>query len=1201
MARSCSYKYKGEVFETKEAIVEYIENARRTPDTSWSFPSRPMAMAPNYPGGRKMEGSGNFFYMRQYNPEDLASGKKSISIRPDNLEGGTYKFGEDFYKITNRGLKKLTEVKETPQMLRDKSMGDTEIKYAHIEEFFNNKVPMYVYDIKKLAREDAKSHMMAADFHGNIGVKRGAPNLVTGKGIFDSYITALADYVTRLKDERIQKKGNTKAVQDLTERIKSQEQVLAQLQKTKSIRTLVEIGTEQLRLAEENGLKEGASLLEVSEAQRLAKSWKNITQIVDIAREGKDEMQLEIVEAAREIQNDSSVLFDKLGNILMSHIRAAAEKNEIALDKVTDKNGNLIVKDVNKIGAFTISSSFSGNEIDHLVDAIMEVRNRATKAEIYDFETEEEQKSFELLGSKTANTDFLTEEFDVAMFDESTGKDVSVKHTGIITMYDRTFYKEMDEKYAEAQETNKWKEYYAYERKHFSYELTEQGKKAFENYMDAVRSANILDTDSEGNYIYDEEEIEKVRKKYDPAVFQDYLDNNKTKKIQANNGAKWFTKTPQNVPINPAYARLTQAQKDYHQWYSETFMSAYENSDLQYQLGQADIDEKFMSFSSEVMQGLGGRVKHLGKETGAWLKSSFYRTATTTKTGITTRTLTGSEHIKVPFRNVMEFIPNNGKFNPREILQKFKMASIAFRNKSQVEELLNVVNDLVKTADKIEENNAGSEKKRLSGETLTTKNPTNRSARMEATIMNFLTDRFTDTNTTVGNVAAGEKGFSGGQAIDTLNSLTRVRFMAFAPISAAGNLLMGLVNNLSYAASGQYFTDKEYAKAAWLMKGAPFKFLSSAFKNGNYTATEEAKLIAEIMHRYNMLGDITEELVYGDSIISQLFILQKGGEFLAQGSSTIAQLLHEKTTNKEGKEMPLFSYFKLVDGRLTFDTTSLPEDSKYHDPDTIAKFMDKAKAVNEKIHGDYSHVLLGKKTPLGRAAFLFRTWLPMAVKDRFGAEYNHRVLGAQKGRYRSAWHIVKGVAYNEETGWGFNADQGLNLLKTFFKLVPGLGKVVDLKLGDEISEIDRHNIEMFVREVQMLIALSLTTMMAKAAYKDDDDDDNEKYSLSFLKYVYNQGERMQSELSMFAVPTSLTQIMSNVIPLTQTLVDAEGLVSQIGQYVVNPEKDIYQRGFRKGNSKVSTKVQQFLPLTRSFQSTWSSFAQMYGNQPQKPK
>ena len=293
--------------------------------------------------------------------------------------------------------------------------------------------------------------------------------------------------------------------------------------------------------------------------------------------------------------------------------------------------------------------------------------------------------------------------------------------------------------------------------------------------------------------------------------------------------------------------------------------------------------------------------------------------------------------------------------------------------------------------------------------------------------------------------------------------------------------------------------------------------------------------------------------------------------------------------------------FKLVNDRLTFDASTLPDDSKYQNPDEVAKFMDKAKAVNEKIHGDYSHVLLGKKTAAGRAAFLFRTWLPMAIKDRFGAEYNHRILGAQKGRYRSAWHIAKSVAYNEETGFGFNSSASLDLLKTFGKLIPGLGKAINLKLSDEISEVDRQNIEIFIREVQMLVAMTLVTIMAKAAYKNNDDDDDDKYELSFLKYIYNQGERLQSELSMFAVPTSIIQIMGNIIPLTQTLADAQGLIVTGYHWVTEPEKDIYKKGFRKGNSKFGTKIQQFLPLTRSFQSTWSSLSQMYGDQPQKPK
>jgi hypothetical protein len=136
--------------------------------------------------------------------------------------------------------------------------------------------------------------------------------------------------------------------------------------------------------------------------------------------------------------------------------------------------------------------------------------------------------------------------------------------------------------------------------------------------------------------------------------------------------------------------------------------------------------------------------------------------------------------------------------------------------------------------------------------------------------------------------------------------------------------------------------------------------------------------------------------------------------------------------------------------------------------------------------------------------------------------------------------------------------------------------------------VDRRNIDMFVRETQMLIMLSMATAFIKMSMGDDDDDEAD-----FMKYLYNQGERIQSELSMYYMPSSYNQILKNIIPMSNTLIDAEKVLDALGNYIADPDADVYKRGFRKGDSKLGTRIEQFLPLTRSAQSTWSVFSQLY--------
>jgi hypothetical protein len=784
---------------------------------------------------------------------------------------------------------------------------------------------------------------------------------------------------------------------------------------------------------------------------------------------------------------------------------------------------------------------------------------------------------------------FLLEEYDEVMFDEKTNKEVTVKRQGLITQYDRKFYQQYDEMKGKRRSGEiKAKEFYEFERKHFDYELTPEGQKAFDDYMEEVRQRNIIDIDVNGVEKYDEEAIEKERKRVDPQLFKDYLEN-ATGKIKPNSGASWFTKIPKNIPLNPKYTALTPEQKAYHEYFSNEFMKAYENSVFDYRVGTTDIDQKLLDFAADHVTGLGNNIKHISKRTLEMAKGWSTVEAGGVSSNKVTRTLTGSEHIGVQFKGIDSFIPETGKVSPIEVLKSFKQASVAYKHKKDVEEVMNTINDMAKNALKHEKNNAGVGKVNASGLKMLTKDGTNVAARLDYSIRTYLSGKATDPATTnTDGLEPGQRGVSGTKIIDSINTFTRIRYMAFAPISAVGNFLMGGVNNSVYAASGEYFTDKELIAATWHMKFAPLKFIGNTFAPG--AVPEKTKLIAEIMYKHNIIGDVTEELIYGESAINKLFILQKGGEFLVQGASAVAQMLHHKVDMKDGSKSDLFHLYKLVDGRAVLDTSNVKEGDPILDPETQQKIFAKIKLVNQKIHGDYTNAIMGKKTALGRMMFLFRTWLPMAVKERFGEEYEHNLLGTQKGRYRSAGGMVTRAFKTEEGKLGFNPEGAVDLGKTFLKMIlPIVGKRI--KLGDKVSDVDRRNIELFVREVHLYLTIAIGVAMVKVAASDDEDDETK----GMLNYIFNQGERIQNELAMFYMPSSATAIMGNVIPMTNTLIDAQKVITTLHNRVWDPENDIYKSGFRKGDSKAATAVKKFLPVVRSGMSVYSSWSQMYNN------
>lgn len=1189
---SSIYKFKTPSGVEAIDVIVYEPNQIKSAENIGYFSTesddiKAMAVDHYYDTSSKRRGD-NFFYLSSFD-SDMISGVKNVNIRPENMKSGTYRFGNDYFKITNRGLKRVSELKEKPEALRNRDVNNGTA--PHIEEFYANRIPMYVYDIKKLDLKDYPGAAMEADYQGDITIDR-MPGFTSNADVFNKYLSAIGDYISRLYGERTKNKGNLIKTQEYTERIKEQEEILKALQGNKSVRFLIETGVEQLEIIKEYAMREDASLIELTEGMRISLAWSQINGIIDLMREGKTEKELEIVDAGRQLQTEADALFAVLRNRQTDRIVEMAQQHEIEFNKSQgawiDENGDVRIRDLNAITTNTISSAYSANPVETLVTILLNARTNKSNDEHYQFVTEADNKAKTLLGSINPNVDFMTEEHELAV-EGSDGKISKVKRQGIVTEYSRSFYDEYSVLRGKALNGEiKWKEFYAFEQKHFSYTLTPEGQKEYEDYIEGVKADNVIDMDDQGNYVYDEDVVNAAIKRYNPETFAEHLQD---PDVEANSGARWFTKTPKNIPLNPAYQKLSDNQKEYHKWFSSQYMDAYVNSIYDYRVGQTDIDQLLLDFSTTITEGFGNKAKYIGQAGIDFLRDSFTVVATSTKSKAITRALTGREHIAPIFKAVDEFLPENGgKINPLEVLKKFKASSIAFKHKREIEEVLNVINDITSTATKQEQNNSGIDMTRTNGGGLGTKNPLNIAKRVEYTVKEFLLGSGKERNTTrKDGVRPGEKGFSVGQTLDSINKLTRFRYMALSPLSAAGNFFMGAMNNFTYASSGQYFTDTDLARASFMLKSAPFSFFAKNLTLDKVDLqTKEAKLVAELMYKYNILGDVTEELTYGESALSRLFALQKGGEFLVQGATCLAQMLHTKVTFKDGSIKTLLDLYKLnSEGRLEFQDELLADDSPYKNVENVHLFFDKVKAVNDKIHGDYRHALLGKKDVFGRMLFMFRTWLPMSIKERFGAEYEHKLLGTQKGRYRSAFDLLKLVKKDGEGKWEFQKDNALNLAKTFLKLIPFAGKVV--KLGGNISEVDRRNIDMFVRETQMLITLTMATALAKVSASDDPDDTE----TSFFKYLYNQGERMQSELSMYYLPSSYNQILKNIVPMTNTLIDAERVLNSFIAYINDPEGDVYKRGFRKGDSKLQTRIEQFFPLTRSAQSTWSAFSNLY--------
>lgn len=82
----------------------------------------------------------------------ILKGEKSLSVRPSHTSSGTYLIGGSYFKVTNQGSYRLDDYLElsgkSVEEVREQFIGNEDVKEIHIQDFFDNKVHMYVYDIQ---------------------------------------------------------------------------------------------------------------------------------------------------------------------------------------------------------------------------------------------------------------------------------------------------------------------------------------------------------------------------------------------------------------------------------------------------------------------------------------------------------------------------------------------------------------------------------------------------------------------------------------------------------------------------------------------------------------------------------------------------------------------------------------------------------------------------------------------------------------------------------------------------------------------------------------------------------------------------------------------------------------------------------------------------------------------------------------------
>lgn len=389
-------------------------------------------------------------------------------------------------------------------------------------------------------------------------------------------------------------------------------------------------------------------------------------------------------------------------------------------------------------------------------------------------------------------------------------------------------------------------------------------------------------------------------------------------------------------------------------------------------------------------------------------------------------------------------------------------------------------------------------------------------------------------------------------------------------LSAINNMTFGYIANSVEASAGQFFTEKDLSIARGMLT-------SSVLTNAsfNHYRDSKSKKIRKMIELYDILKDASTEL-YKSSNRSPMmsrfkwmnpFQLTKRTEYLNQGQTFIAHMLHEKIKDLEGVEFSLWEAFDDNGVWKTEQFGAMNQDKFAHTKTSVDQLI-------KRIHGNYDELspVMGKESIAGRAIFQFKSWFPETWRKYFGAETPDHILGDQyKGRYITIWNTLLTGDQKAATG----KDIALEFLRKYLNVTSfGLiGNFSDEKAFQHLTKVDMLNMKRNIHQFIFLTNLWLMYYLLKYMVGDDDDD---KLSTALANVMIHQVTRLTGELEMYSSLTQLSEFAKNLIPATVIMKD----LNEIRQATFKTIGGDYmmQSGAYEGWYRIPKEVGEAVPL-----------------------
>lgn len=580
--------------------------------------------------------------------------------------------------------------------------------------------------------------------------------------------------------------------------------------------------------------------------------------------------------------------------------------------------------------------------------------------------------------------------------------------------------------------------------------------------------------------------------------------------------------------------------------------------------------------------------------------------------------------------STLEDIRNSSVFkNPIEILESFYKTALTYQHKASVMPVLQLLQHEIENLSAVNINPIGVILKDAFGKPdETTEAVKNASEQSRYRIVSYISGRtrmdeskgtlITETQKAKlkeatekrlkGEPAPTIDVFSSVKTLDAVVDYTRMTLIGLKPFTAASNLIIGLFNNYIYASREKDFKDVHLDKAFRMLWGNMMQF----YKLNKVSGTlEQAEKISNISEKFGITNSLYENADPNsmkrakNKLVKFFYGLQEGGEFLIANQLLLAMMFNTEITDNSGKKTTLFEALD-KEGNLKPEFSKNKEWSSVEvlneQGENISKlndFMNRLTSIRHRTQGDYSIPMQAKSKVLGRVLMMFRTWLPQALRERFGKE--NELLGF-KGRYLSFWDTVKKIK-GTKGKLQFLGKTGLTTLAKMTNLLP-LGKYRFTKLSDwagteydaylksiGASDLDVENMRANLKELDLLLTMTIVSLALTSLKKGDGGDDDDKYTINFL---INLANRTQQDLTFFMWPPSAMAIIKDPIPLWKTIQETGDVLAAAKNYLDSSKDPRFQRGIHEGELKIWKEVKDLLPIFSAIQSTQSTVSKVFG-------